>query len=170
MLLPNAGRQRAQKHGWGKISFSALHSGSLVPKACSLPAHPTCLTRASVCGMVTPSREPPGSPEHPKVLLHRLSHWVAPEGGPGSQGGSTEPPPGTIYPKHFNSVPPVYLSLLLFCPTGVQTAELVPSEASFPSLALKYPQCPQKLYWNRLHKNLSKSCICTSLSRAGRSV
>ena len=70
---------------------SQTHSKSAVPKASSLPAYPICLTSAPVSpstprGLVTPSREPPRPPEHPKVLLQRLSllaginyHWVSPQ-------------------------------------------------------------------------------------------
>lgn len=70
---------------------SQTHSKSAVLKASSLSAHSICLTNALVSppmprGLPAGGHQPPGPPEHPKVLLHRLSllaginhHWVSPE-------------------------------------------------------------------------------------------
>lgn len=179
---PLRGRQQpqdssqTQMHGRSKTLQSALHKSTLkvlyqkpVPSQHILPI---CLTSALVSpctprGLVTPSREPLGPPEHPKVLLHRLSlvaginhHWVSP-GEPGweaqgTPGGSTKHPAWTIYPKHFNSVPPVHLNLLLFSPIGMQNTQIVSTEASLP-----FP--------NTTFVAVSGAICCTMFSlRAGR--
>lgn len=74
-----------------EMACGTLHSRTAVPKAGSPSVQPICLTRALLSppmpkGLVTPIREPPGCPEHPKVLLHWLSlpteisyPWVLPE-------------------------------------------------------------------------------------------